>query len=102
MSHDARYEIILYWSDEDRAFIAEVPELPGCAADGSTYQEALANVQTIMTEWIETAQELGRPFLDRRAGSCSRSQCAGAGVHTALYPKKDGRGKGHNRSQEES
>ena len=62
MSHDTRYEIILYWSEEDHAFIAEVPELPGCAADGATYQEALANVQTIMTEWIETAQELGRPI----------------------------------------
>ena len=47
MSHDTRYEIILYWSDEDQAIIAEVPELPGCAADGATYQEALANVQTI-------------------------------------------------------
>ena len=60
MSPDTRYEIILYWSEEDRAVIAEVPELPGCAADGATYQEALANVQTIITEWIETAQELGR------------------------------------------
>ncbi len=57
-----RYEIIIYWSDEDEAFIAEVPELPGCAADGSTYQEALANVEVIIQEWIETAQELGRPI----------------------------------------
>ena len=55
-----RYEIILYWSEEDRAFIAEVPELPGCAADGKTYQEALHNVEIIMQEWIETAEELGR------------------------------------------
>lgn len=55
-----RYEVILYWSQEDQAFIAEVPELPGCAADGSTYQEALQNVEIIMQEWIETAQELGR------------------------------------------
>jgi predicted RNase H-like HicB family nuclease len=62
MSHDIRYEIILYWSEEDQAFIAEVPELPGCAADGVTYQEALVNVQTIITEWIETAQELGYPI----------------------------------------
>ena len=60
MSPDAYYEIILYWSPEDQAIIAEVPELPGCAADGTTYQEALANVQIIITEWIETAQELGR------------------------------------------
>lgn len=55
-----RYEIILYWSEEDQAFIAEVPELPGCAADGSTYQEALQNVEVVMQEWIETAKELGR------------------------------------------
>jgi predicted RNase H-like HicB family nuclease len=57
-----RYEIILYWSDEDQAFIAEVPELPGCAADGPTYQKALANVQVVMREWIETARELKRPI----------------------------------------
>jgi predicted RNase H-like HicB family nuclease len=62
MSDDYRYEIIIYWSEEDQAFIAEVPELPGCAADGATYQEALANVQVIITEWIETAKELGRPI----------------------------------------
>ncbi|MDY6784889.1 MAG: type II toxin-antitoxin system HicB family antitoxin [Cyanobacteriota bacterium] len=55
-----RYEIILYWSQEDRAYLAEVPELPGCAADGETYQEALQNVEVIMREWIETAKELGR------------------------------------------
>ncbi|BCL36071.1 type II toxin-antitoxin system HicB family antitoxin [Nostoc sp. MS1] len=55
-----RYEINIYWSEEDQAFIAEVPELPGCAADGETYQEALKNVEVIMQEWIETAQELGR------------------------------------------
>jgi predicted RNase H-like HicB family nuclease len=55
-----RYEIVIYWSHEDQAFIAEVPELPGCAADGKTYQEALENVEIIMQEWIETAQELGR------------------------------------------
>jgi predicted RNase H-like HicB family nuclease len=62
MSDDYRYEIIMYWSEEDQAFIAEVPELPGCAADGTTYQEALANVQVIITEWIETAKELGHPI----------------------------------------
>lgn len=55
-----RYEIILYWSDEDEAFIAEVPELPGCMADGETYREAIENVEVAMTEWIETAKELGR------------------------------------------
>ncbi|MDO8671058.1 MAG: type II toxin-antitoxin system HicB family antitoxin [Dehalococcoidia bacterium] len=57
----SKYEIIIYWSDEDQAFIAEVPELPGCAADGSTYQEAIANAETVMQEWIDTAKELGRP-----------------------------------------
>jgi predicted RNase H-like HicB family nuclease len=57
-----RYEIIIYWSNEDQAFIAEVPELPGCAADGETYQEALQNVEIVMQEWIETAKELGRPI----------------------------------------
>jgi predicted RNase H-like HicB family nuclease len=62
MSDDYRYEIIMYWSEEDQGFIAEVPELPGCAADGKTYEEALANVQVIITEWIETAKELGRPI----------------------------------------
>ncbi len=60
MSHDTRYEIILYWSEEDQAIIAEVPELPGCAADGATNQEALAHVQIIIAEWIEEAQELRR------------------------------------------
>lgn len=57
-----RYEVILYWSEDDRAFVAEVPELPGCAADGQSYQEALANVEVVIQEWIETAQELGRPI----------------------------------------
>ena len=57
-----KYEVIIYWSDEDQAFIAEVPELPGCAADGATYREALANVEVIVQEWIDTAKELGRPI----------------------------------------
>ncbi len=60
MQSELRYEIILYWSDEDHAFIAEVPELPGCAADGPTYREALENAETVIREWIETARDLGR------------------------------------------
>ncbi len=55
-----KYEIILYWSEEDQAFIAEVPELPGCAADGLTRQESLANAEVVIAEWLETARELGR------------------------------------------
>ncbi|HEX2164011.1 MAG TPA: type II toxin-antitoxin system HicB family antitoxin [Thermoanaerobaculia bacterium] len=66
MSSELRYEVIIYWSDEDEAFIAEVPELPGCAADGKTYEQALANVQTIIGEWIETANELGRSIPESR------------------------------------
>jgi len=58
----SRYEIIIYWSEEDDAFIAEVPELPGCMADGKTYQEAVANAETVIREWIETARDLDRPI----------------------------------------
>jgi len=58
----SKYEVIIYWSDEDKAYIAEVPELPGCASDGSTYQDALSNVEVIIQEWIETAKKLGRPI----------------------------------------
>lgn len=57
-----RYEIIIYWSADDEAFIAEVPELAGCAADGRTYQSALSNVEIVMREWLQTANELGRPI----------------------------------------
>ena len=55
-----RYEVIIYWSDDDNAFVAEVPELPGCMADGRTYKEALRAVERIAREWIDTARELGR------------------------------------------
>ena len=55
-----KYEVIIYWSKDDEAFIAEVPELPGCAADGSTRQAALKNVDVVIKEWIETAKSLGR------------------------------------------
>jgi predicted RNase H-like HicB family nuclease len=66
MAATIQYEIILYWSKEDEAFIAEVPELPGCAADGATYQEALANAEVVIREWIETARELRRSIPEPR------------------------------------
>jgi predicted RNase H-like HicB family nuclease len=58
---DPKYEIIIFWSHEDNAFVAEVPELPGCMADGESYREALANAEQVIREWIETAHALGRP-----------------------------------------
>ncbi len=62
----SKYEIILYWSEEDNAYIAEVPELAGCMADGPTAKEALHNVETVIQEWIETAAELGRSIPEPR------------------------------------
>jgi len=55
-----KYELIVYWSEEDQAYLAEVPELLGCMADGASYEEALKNVQVIISEWIETAKAEGR------------------------------------------
>jgi predicted RNase H-like HicB family nuclease len=66
MANELRYEVIIYWSDEDQAFIAEIPELPGCAADGATYQEAMANAEVVIREWIDTALELGRTVPEPR------------------------------------
>ena len=63
---DSKYEIIIFWSEEDHAFVAEVPELPGCMADGQTYQEAVENARRIIEEWIETAQQEGRPIPQPR------------------------------------
>lgn len=57
-----RYEVIIYWSQDDRVFVAEVPELPGCAADGKTYRKALAHAEKVIEEWIETAKKHGRPI----------------------------------------
>ena len=63
-----KYEIILYWSEEDNAYIAEVPELPGCMADGNSYEEALKNAEIVIEEWIETAKELKRPVPGPKKG----------------------------------
>ncbi len=57
-----KYEVIIFWSNEDNAYIAEVPELPGCMADGESYVDALNNVEVIIDEWIETGTKLGRPI----------------------------------------
>ena len=66
MKSKCKYEIIIYWSDEDQAYFAEVPELPGCAADGPTYKQALANVEVVIQEWSDTAKELNRPIPQPR------------------------------------
>ncbi|MHB1281800.1 MAG: type II toxin-antitoxin system HicB family antitoxin [Acidithiobacillus sp.] len=58
----SKYELVIYWSDEDNAFLVEVPELPGCMADGATYQETVSNAEIIIAEWLETAHDLGRPI----------------------------------------
>ena len=64
MNH--RYELIIYWSRTDDAFIVEVPELPGCMADGTTYEEAVAAARVVIDEWIETARLLGRQIPEPR------------------------------------
>jgi predicted RNase H-like HicB family nuclease len=61
-----RYQLVIYWSQTDRTFLVEVPELPGCMTDGETYQEAVQNAEVVIQEWIETAQELGRPIPEPR------------------------------------
>jgi len=61
-----RYELIIYWSKEDDAFVVEVPELPGCMADGKTYREAVVNAEGIIQEWIDTAKEMGRDIPEPR------------------------------------
>lgn len=58
----SNYELIVSWSDDDQCFVVEVPELPGCMADGETYEEAVANARQVIDEWLDTARELGRPI----------------------------------------
>jgi predicted RNase H-like HicB family nuclease len=69
MSDILKYEVVISWSAEDEAFIARIPDLPGCAADGASQEEALANVQTVAREWIEIAHDLGRPIPHPRGRS---------------------------------
>lgn len=72
MAGERHYEIVLYWSEREGAFIAEVPDLPGCMADGPTYAQALEAVEVVIEEWIETARDLGRPIptpTSRRAAT---------------------------------
>ena len=61
-----RYELIIYWSKDDNSFVVEVPELPGCMADGQSYAEAVKNAEEIIDEWIEAARKLGRPIPEPR------------------------------------
>ena len=60
MKDEIKYEMVVYWSEEDDSFVAEVPELPGCMGDGKTYNDAIKNTLIVVQEWIETANELGR------------------------------------------
>jgi predicted RNase H-like HicB family nuclease len=62
MNNHYKYELIIYWSEKDNSFVVEVPELPGCMADGKTYTEAVANANVVIEEWIETAKSLNRPI----------------------------------------
>ncbi len=68
-----KYEMIIYWSEEDKLFVVEIPELPGCMADGHSYQEAVSNAEIIINEWIETAKDLGRE-IPKAKGKLIRGQ----------------------------
>ena len=72
-----RYKLIIYWSKADNSFIVEVPELPGCRADGDSYEQAVANAQVVIQEWIDTVKSLGRPIprAAREAGACVGKRC---------------------------
>ncbi|HPS13098.1 MAG TPA: type II toxin-antitoxin system HicB family antitoxin [Prolixibacteraceae bacterium] len=66
MNNHFKYELIIYWSEKDNSFIVEVPELPGCMADGKSYAEAVSNADMVISEWIETARSLNRPIPEPR------------------------------------
>jgi predicted RNase H-like HicB family nuclease len=78
-----KYELVIYWSEEDQSFIVEVPELPGCMADGATYEQAVANAQEVIEEWIETAKELNRPIPEPRGRLMYAYQAHQADVRTS-------------------
>jgi predicted RNase H-like HicB family nuclease len=61
-----KYELVVYWSEEDQVFVVEVPELPGCMADGESYAQAVTNAQVVIEQWIDTARELGRSIPEPR------------------------------------
>jgi len=69
MPGEFRYEVMIYWSGQEQAFVAEVPEFPGCAADGATYQKALSNMETVITEWMDIAEEIGRTVPEPRGAA---------------------------------
>ena len=77
---ESKYAITVSWSDEDGAYIAEVPELPGCTADGKTRQEAITNVERVIQEWIETAKQLGRSIPDSGQKGKNRQRQLGGGI----------------------
>jgi predicted RNase H-like HicB family nuclease len=64
----SKFELIIFWSNQDKAFVVEVPELSGCMADGATYEEAVANAQVVIQEWLETAKTLGRTIPEPKGG----------------------------------
>ncbi|HTP89602.1 MAG TPA: type II toxin-antitoxin system HicB family antitoxin [Bryobacteraceae bacterium] len=86
----SRHAIILYWSDEDQSFIAEVPELARCMADGATRQEAPANAEVVIAEWIETARELGRAIPEPRGRLCRLTEQIEP-IHVEMERENDGR-----------
>ncbi len=69
-----RYELIIYWSKDDDSFVVEVPELPGCMAEGKTCAEAVKNAEDVIDEWIETARKLGRPIPEPRGPAVAKRQ----------------------------
>ncbi len=89
MSEKYKYEMVIYWSAEDQAFIVEVPELAGCMADGKTYAEAVGNAEIIIEEWIETAKELGRE-IPRAKRSTDICRAPAYVLPSAIHPANSG------------